>query len=299
MKSKQIVVVAIVVAIIGCLLAMQPVALIKPKPNRTKNAAMLTSGNKPATSSSSTSVTVEAVSAQAKAQLTAPLAANITNTENSLKNASADAEKLSLEKQLAGQWDDVAQPAPAAFYYLEVARKTNDYTDWLNAGSRFNDAFKATQDTALRPAYVANAIEALKHATALKPADLDAKSNLGIAYVNQTALGVADPDGGSPMQGIMLLRDVVAKDPSNMKANMSLGLFGMQSGQFDKAVERFKNVIASNKNAGVEPYFYLAECYKQLGQKQEAIAAYQKCKDMIDDPAVRQKLDDYIKELKN
>jgi cytochrome c-type biogenesis protein CcmH/NrfG len=28
----------------------------------------------------------------------------------------------------------------------------------------------------------------------------------------------------------------------------------------------------------VEPYFYLAESYKQLGQKTEAIAAYEKCK---------------------
>ena len=39
----------------------------------------------------------------------------------------------------------------------------------------------------------------------------------------------------------------------------------------------------------VEPYFYLAESYKQLGMKKEAIDAYQKCKDSIHDPIIGQK----------
>jgi tetratricopeptide (TPR) repeat protein len=242
-------------------------------------------------------VSVDDVSAPAKTAIGAALAVTINDLEGQLKNATTDADKLSLQKKLAKQWDDDNQPAPAAFYYQAAARKENSFGDWLNAGQRFNDAYKGTQDTSVQPAFVQNAIEAFKNAVKLKPTDLDAKTGLGVAYVNQTSSGIADPDGGSPMQGIMLLLDVVKQDPNNRSANLSLGLFAMKSGQFDKAVNRFKNMIAQKPE--VEPYFYLAESYKQLGMKKEAIDAYQKCKDMIPDPIVGQKIDQYIKELKN
>jgi uncharacterized protein HemY len=98
------------------------------------------------------------------------------------------------------------------------------------------------------------------------------------------------------MKGIGLLLEVVKQDPNNLKANLNLGMFSMKSGQFEKAVERFKTVIAQKPE--VEPYFYLAESYKQLGMRKEAIAAYQKCKEMMPDPTFGQRIDEYIKELK-
>ena len=138
----------------------------------------------------------------------------------------------------------------------------------MNAGTHFNDAYKSTTDTAVQPAFVDNAIAAYKNAVKLKPDNLDAKTGLGIAYVNQTSLGMTDPDGGSPMQGIMLLLDVVKHDPNNRNANLNLGLFAMKSGQFEKAVARFKNMIAQKDE--VEPNFYLAESYKQLGYEKRS-----------------------------
>ena len=98
------------------------------------------------------------------------------------------------------------------------------------------------------------------------------------------------------MQGITLLLDVVKQDPKNHDALLNLGMFAMKSGQYAKAVDRFKTMIAQKEE--IEPYFYLAESYKQLGQKQEAIAAYEKCKELMGDPAAGQRIDEYIKELK-
>jgi uncharacterized protein HemY len=46
-------------------------------------------------------------------------------------------------------------------------------------------------------------------------------------------------------------------------------MFAMKSGQYEKAVDRFKTLIAQKEE--IEPYFYLAESYKQLGMKKEAI----------------------------
>lgn len=291
MKAKQITVVAIVVIIAGYLLSLDPKGLVKATGDRGTSAK--TQAPRPAIAN----VTVTDVSVPAKTAIGAALAARINDLEGQLKNASADADKLSLQKQLAKQWDDDNQPAPSAFYYLAAARKENTFDDWVDAGNHFNEAYKSTQDTAVQPAFVENAIDAFKNAVKLKPDNLDAKTGLGVAYVNQTSMGITDPDGGSPMQGITLLLDVVKHDPNNRNANLNLGLFAMQSKQYDKAVARFKTVIA--QKAEVEPYFYLAESYKELGMKKEAIAAYQKCKEMIPDPVIGQKIDQYIKQLQN
>ncbi|MDP9046953.1 MAG: tetratricopeptide repeat protein [Bacteroidota bacterium] len=291
MYKKQIVVVVIVVAIMGYLYSLPVKGLIKSKETQghTNN---VTVEKRPATN-----ISVDMVSSAGKMAIGSALSAQINDLESQLKNAHEDAARLDLQKKLAKQWDDVNQPAPAAFYYQAVARNENRFADWVSAGSNFNEAFKRTKDTLVQPAFVVNAIECYKMAVKLQPQSLDAKTGLGVAYVNQTSLGITDPDGGSPMQGIMLLLDVVKQDPTNRNANLSLGMFAMKSGQYEKAVQRFKTIIAQKPE--VEPYFYLAESYKQLGLKKEAIAAYQKCKEMMPDPAFGQQIDDYIKELKN
>lgn len=291
MYKKQIVVIVIVSAIMGYLFFLPVKGLKKQKEEGHTNATATAQASRPAAN-----VTVEMVSSASKIAIGPALSAQITDLEGQLKNASGD-DQLNLQKQLAKHWDDVNQPAPAAFYYKAVAEKENSFADWTNAGSHFNDAFKLTQDTLAQPAFVSNAIASYKNAVKLQPANLDAKTGLGVAYVNQTALGMADPDGGSPMQGITLLLDVVKQDPNNRNANLSLGMFAMKSGQYEKAVTRFKNIIA--QKAEVEPYFYLAESYKQLGMKKEAIDAYTKCKEMMPDAAFDQRIDEYIKELKN
>jgi tetratricopeptide (TPR) repeat protein len=291
MNRKQIIVIVAVVAISGYLYSLPVKGLIKPK------GANAAPGPVSGARAKVSNVTVEDVSTPAKTAIGAALATRITDLEEQIRNAHGGSDRLALQKLLAKQWDDDNQPAPAAFYYQEVAQKENTFANWMAAGNHFNDAYKSTQDTAVQPAFVQNAIEAYKNAVKLKPADLDAKTGLGIAYVNQTSMGMTDPDGGSPMQGIMLLLDVVKQEPNNRNANLNLGLFAMKSGQYDKAVTRFKNMIA--QKAEVEPYFYLAESYKQLGMKKEAIDAYQKCREMIPDPVIGQKIDQYIKELKN
>lgn len=284
MQIKQIVVIVIVFAIMGYLLYQPVRGLVKPKETRTSAGVQVTQA-RPVNAS----INADYVSGPAKTIVGASIAAEITALENSLKNAGSVADKIRFETQLAKKWDDVNQPAPAAFYYQAVAKQQNSYQDWVDAGDRFNDAYKFTQDTVAQPVFVMNAVEAFQNALKLKPESLDAK----------TGLGVADVNGGapSPMEGIGLLLAVVAKDPNNRKANLNLGMFAMKSGQYQKAVERFKTLLAQKEE--LEPYFYLAESYKQLGMKTEAIAAYQKCKTLMPDPAFGQRIDDYIKELKN
>jgi len=234
------------------------------------------------------------VSAAAKIAIGDALATQIGATERQLKNAGTAA-KPDLQKKLAKQWDDVNQPGPAAFYYQAIARDENTFDAWLKAGNRFNDAFSAIQDTVQQPTFVNNAIDCFTNALKLQPANLDAKTGEGVAYVNQFSLGIGQ-DGGPP-KGVMILLEVVGKDPKNINANLNLGKFAVNSHQYDKAVERFKTVIA--QRADPDAYFFLAESYKQLGMKKEAIDAYQKCRAIVTDAAFDKQIDEYIKELKN
>jgi tetratricopeptide (TPR) repeat protein len=289
MNKKQITVIVAVVAVIGYLYWL-PISKGSTESAVKKGTGSVARAEKPAAS-----ITVGTASASAKPLVGDSLSARISGLEEQLKNASADADKLSLQKSLATIWDSANQPAPAAFYYQDIAKAENTATSWIAAGNHFNDAFKQAQDTTAQPVYDANAVEAFQKATTLAPNNLNAQAGLGIAYVN---------GGGPPMQGIGLLLGVVAKDPNNRNAVLNLGLFAMKSGQFDKAVDRFKSLIVieqKNKTlrTDVEPYFYLAESYKQLGMKKDAIDAYEKCKEVMPDPTFDQKIDEYIKELKN
>jgi tetratricopeptide (TPR) repeat protein len=282
MNKKQIVVGVAILAIMGYLYSQPVKGLIKAGAATRDNAAAAP------VKQAAALVDVATVSAPAKEAIGAALSGKINDLEEQLIKASSDADKTGLEKELAKRWDDVNQPAPAAFYYQAVARKENTFQDWLNAGNRFNDAYKLDKDTTAIPTFITGAVEAFTNASKLKPESLDAKTGLGVAYVN---------GGASPMQGIALLREVVEKDPNNLSANLNLGLFSMKSGQYEKAVQRFKTVIAIKPE--FEPYFYLAESYKQVGKKPEAIAAYQKCKELMPDPVFGQRIDQYIKELQN
>jgi tetratricopeptide (TPR) repeat protein len=285
MKPAQIVVIVAIILLVGFLYNLPIKGLVKPKEGHANNG--MVAGSKPVTASAN--VTVDMLSTTAKTAIGPNLSVKIIELENQLKQAGSEKEKAVLQRQLAKQWDDVNQPAPAAFYYQALARSQNKFDDWLNAGNRFNEAYRATQDSSIQGTMVMDAVEAFQNAVKQQPDNLDAKAGLGIADVNGGA--------PSPMTGIGLLLQVVAKDPNNHNANFNLGLFAMKSGQFDKAIVRFKNMIAQKPE--VEPYFYLAESYKQLGQKKEAIDAYQKCKEMMPDPTFGKRIDDFIKELKN
>lgn len=276
LNKKQVVVIGAVVILMAGLLSLDIKGLVKPEEK---------AGNSNAQTAAAPAVTLESVSLSARQELNANLANQVAELEKSLKNASG-AEKLALQKKLAQSWDDVNKTAPAGFYYELIASEENNYQNWLKAGDRFTEAYQNTQDTLIQPALVQKAMSAYQNALKLDEKSLDAKTGLGVAIVN----------GSNPMEGIQLLLAVVKEDPNNLKANLNLGLFSMKSGQFDKAVSRFKTVIAQKPEP--EAWFYLAYSYENIGMKEEAAMAYLKCKELAADPSLGQFIDRKIKELR-
>lgn len=282
LQRKQIIVIGSVIVLMGLMLSMDIQGLVKSNEESSK-----ANGSVPAQAEKIREISLEDISATAKEGLTANLKKQITDLEAQLKN-SAETEKLTIHKRLAQEWDDVNQTTPAAFYYELIAQKEPNFETWLKAGDKFTDAYQQSMDTLVQPALVQKAISSYQNADKIKPNTLEVKTGLGIAYVTGTP---------NPMQGITLLLDVVNKDPNNLKANLNLGLFSMKSGQFDKAVERFKTVI--NITPSAEAWFYLASSYENMDRKTEAIAAYLKTKEIAADPNMSQFVDRKVNELSN
>ncbi|HET8827725.1 MAG TPA: tetratricopeptide repeat protein [Pelobium sp.] len=282
-RTKQYIVIGLVGILMVVLYSLDIKGLVKQEDENAEMQSTATAGSP----KQAKEVDAESVIAVSKQMISASLTADIEKLEEQAKTAEGD-NKIELKKQIAVKWDDVNQPAAAAFLYEEVAKAQPNYKNWLITGDRFTEGYQNFRDTALTLGLVTKAINAYNKALEFDPNSLDAKTGLGVAYVSGTQ---------NPMQGIQLLLAVVKEDPQNEKANMNLGMFSMKSGQFQKAVDRFKTVIDVRPTP--EAWFYLGTSYENLGQKAEAILAYEKSKELAADPSLSDFVDRKIKELKN
>jgi len=274
LNAKQIIVIVLVIVLMGVLLARP----IKGLVTEDKVGAS-------ANTESSSAFNLKSVSDISKQSINPSIAQEISSLEEQLTKATGD-EKLALLEQLAQKWDDVAKSAPQGFIYMEMANITPKLEYWLKSGDAFRMAYANLQDTAMAAELNRLAIQSYEKATQLDGNSLEAKTGLGAAMVTGS---------GNPMAGIALLREVVEKDPKNIQANKTLGLFSLQSRQFDKAIERFNTVVELQPDA--ESYFYLATGYENIGLKNEAIAAFQKSKALASDPTLSQFIDRRVEEL--
>jgi tetratricopeptide (TPR) repeat protein len=283
-RSKQVFIIIAILLLVGFLFTRQIKGLVKPKDEASKMPT------EQATASSTTpQLTIEEVSATAKNLVSNATSKEISALESAYKGTSGT-EKTTQAKQLAQKWDDVEQAAPSAMYLEVVANNEPSLTNWLNAGTRFLKAFdNAAQDSLVQPVMLQKANAAFTKALAIDSTSSDARTGLGTTIVNGL---------GAPMQGIAMLLEVVKKDPKNLKANMQLGMFAIKSGQFDKAIIRFNDII-TNIKATPDAYFYLATANENLGNNKEAIDAYLNSKKLAANPTLSKWIDTKVAELKN
>ena len=91
------------------------------------------------------------------------------------------------------------------------------------------------------------------------------------------------------MKGIALIREVAARDSTNMYAQFMLGMGGLVSGQLDLAIQRLLKV-AKNEPQNAEAVLALADAFERKKDKANAILWYERGKELIGDP-------DFIKEI--
>ena len=102
--------------------------------------------------------------------------------------------------------------------------------------------------------------------------------------------------GNDPMKGILRLRELVEENPDNLEAQYNLGLLSIQSGQFDRAVERFL-VVTKLDPENVEGYFYLGVSYLETGENDKAKESFSKVMKQGNDPAIIKLVEDYLSKI--
>lgn len=278
-RSKQIILVSAVLLLVVFLFTRDIKGLVKPKEDT--NAAPAAGPMQ----AEAAQINLDEVSTVGKNLVGSAVAKEISTLENEFKTADGS-KKVSLAASLAKKWDAVDQPVPSALYLEMVAQQEKTLDSWLASGEKLMKAFDNSRDSTLLQPLLQKANASYSAAVAIDSTNLDAKTGLGITIVNGM---------GMPMQGIAMLMDVVKKDPKNLKANMNLGIFAIKSGQFDKAITRFNDIIAIKPSP--DAYFYLATSYESLGKNKEAIDAYLQSKKLAGNLTLSKFIDRKVAEL--
>ncbi len=134
----------------------------------------------------------------------------------------------------------------------------------LIAGQLLFSASQVSGNESERQRLMSSAKELLEPYVKDNPKNLSAKAKLAMTLVNSS----------NPMQGVMMLREVLQEDESNVEALYFLGLLSIQSSQFDKAVARF-NMVTSLEPTNWTAWYYLGIAQKELEDVEGAKNSFQ------------------------
>ena len=232
----------------------------------------------------------------------------ISELESRVTQAKNIEEEVLVFKLISRTWNEFGNFAAGAYYAQKVAELKSSGESWAVAGTSFGIAFnREMADIGLKKYLGNKAVVALQKAIEQEPDSISYAINEAIMYVE---LSMVDSKV-LPMTGAQKLLALDKKHPDNININLQLGrLSYTRSGDVQKAIPRFLKVIElseksklDNKAIILEANFSLAECYKQLGNKEKTLYYYKKCIELSsDNPKVQmelqQALDKFEKEGK-
>lgn len=195
--------------------------------------------------------------------------------------------KMKVATQLARGYENVQRFDSAGYFYEQVASLQPGPQATQQAADAYYQAFSFAASAERRELLGGKARELYTDLLKQQPDNLDAKNNLGMAYM----------ESQTPMKGVGLLREVLAADPRNEKALYNLGILSVQSGQFDKAVLHFQDLVKVNPK-NVNGQFYLGVTAARTGANDQARAAFKAAKSLSADPALAASVEEELAKLK-
>ncbi len=230
----------------------------------------------------------DSILAAARRQLPEHAAAEIATIEKQLVAITDSSAMAPVFWDMAKHWQEHKQFPAAAYYYAKSAKLENSEKNLNFAGQIFLDLLQRGGSPAMQAWEAQEAIDCFNRSLQINPNNDTVKMALAAAYVEGTA---------QPMQGIQLLLGIASEKPDHIPANLMLGRFALQSGQNDKAIQRFETVLKQEPE-NTEALYFLAEAYKSNGNKAKAIELLEKCKKIVNKPEFSQEIDAYIKSFK-
>ncbi len=225
---------------------------------------------------------------EAKNQVPADKQKTIGRLDNSLSGKSPDEQAIVL-RSIINLYDSAGAQIPATVYMEKLAGIKNSADLWYLSGDRYYNASQLTEDPQVRGTLLQKASDCFNSSFKIDSTNLDTRVGMAQCIVE---------GGGAPMQGIQILEGVLKKDSNNKKAQIALGEFSIQSGQYPKAIYRFNRVLQIDPKYS-EAYLYLEDTYEKMGNKQEAIRCLEKYSTFVADKKLKDQVNGYILKLKN
>ena len=200
---------------------------------------------------------------------------------------SRDQKNTIFADSLAGLYMRAGQFDSAAWFAGEAASFFNTQESFVKAGNSYYEAYTFAMDPKKRESLAKKTRDFLGKVLEKEPKNHEIKAKVAMTYLSSSA----------PMQGILMLREILAEDPKNETALFNMGMLAIQSGQYDKAIERLMALGEVNPNH-VQGQLLLGVAYMNKGNKTKAKAQFEKVKKLDNDPSVQATADSYLKDLK-
>ena len=246
------------------------------------------------TSSAESQLGISDILQASESKLNPDKLAYVNRLKNSVVRGDVKDQQLKAYRQLAAFWKDSVEDSflPAAYYLGEAAKLENSEKSLTFAAQLFLNNLRG-QHPALKTWMANEAKELFEKALQINPGNDSARVGLGGSYI----FGGSAENPQEIMQGIQQILEVARKDSNNMYAQFMLGLGGIESKQFDKAIERLNRVVR-NQPENLEAIITLAEAYDQKADKPHAIQWYEAAKKKIGNEEVKKEIDQRINALR-
>jgi tetratricopeptide (TPR) repeat protein len=235
-------------------------------------------------------ITIDSILHHAKEALSPEQVARINFLENSITRGDVTSQKEHVYHQLARFWKDTARIfEPYAWYTGEAARLENSEKSLTFAAHLFLDNLQTEESPALKQWKGLQAKDLFERSLKLNPESDSAQVGLGATYLFG---GISD----NPMEGLTRIRQVADKDSNNVYAQLTLGRASMMSNQVDRAIVRYQKVVALDPK-NVEAILTLADIYERKGDNKQAVQWYRRSLALIEIPALRGEVEKRIAQL--
>ena len=218
----------------------------------------------------------------------------VTNIENGISRGDVKNQSENQYTNLANFWrDSIGSFIPYAYYLSEAAKLDNSEKKLTFAARLILENMRRENDPGKKVWEAQTAATLFEKALKLDPDNQDLQVGLGSCYVyGEGMIGNAE----QTMKGIQQLLQVVKKDSNNMQAQLVLGIGGVISNQYDKAIERLNKVVSFDPH-NLEAVSWLADAYAATGDKQNAVKWYEQSKHLVNNPEFSKEIDARIKAL--
>jgi tetratricopeptide (TPR) repeat protein len=240
----------------------------------------------------SQSIDFNSILAASKNQLSPSQQSYLAQLESAVVRGDVKEQQVKVYRQIASFWRDSAHLLlPYAYYSAQASKLENSEKSLTFAAHYFLNELRRQGEPGIKKWMAQEAKELFEKALVLNPANDSSKVGLGSCYL----FGQISE---TPMAGIQMIKEVADRDPANMYAQFMLGLGGMESQQYDKAIERLSKVVAAQPD-NIEAVIGLAESFERKGDKASAIKWYEASKRFFaGEPQILQELDARISLLK-